>query len=214
MGARIAYKAFGSEGGGSGGSSGSALGGPSGGSDLLILQALGSSIKGQTFAPEFMTTATNPTDGQVRLAPIYVPQNQTLTGIKWNQSGNGSYTADNNNKVGLYTYSGGTYTLVASSANTTNLFSQGTGLQGAAFSTPYPAAAGLYFAAILYNNSAEVTPPAYRVRLPGAGVDIVTLDFTNNAKTYGVINAQTDLPASFLGSGLTANSTLPWFVVY
>ena len=64
--------------------------------------------------------ATN--NSRLTLIAIYLETPQTITGVKWYQGTLGSYTANNENRVGLYTVSGGTLTLVASCANDGNLW--------------------------------------------------------------------------------------------
>ena len=48
------------------------------------------------------------TSQRINFVAVWLPKAATITGVKWIQSANGSYTASNYNGVGLYTYSGGT----------------------------------------------------------------------------------------------------------
>lgn len=186
---------------------------------LKAYQAMGSSIKAMTIGGmQFPSKSTSAvlTDGQVRFCAVYLSRAQTITGVKWFQIANGNYTADNNNKIGLYSYSGGTLTLVASCANDGNLWKPGAGVfTSKAFSTPYDALAGLYFVGMLYNNSAQTTAPS--LCASGGTVDDtdqVALDFTNSTKMSASLAGQTDLPASQAMSGLSGQIAFMFFCLY
>jgi hypothetical protein len=138
----------------------------------------------------------------------------TITGVKFYQMTAGSYTADQTNQVGLYSYSGGTLTLVASSANNGSLW---TGTANtyitAAFSTPYVAAAGQYFVGFVYNSSAQTVAPAIRTAGSLDNANLQTMDFTNSAKLYGRATGNA-LPSTVTMSSLTEDSSRPWFEIY
>lgn len=183
---------------------------------LLGIQAMGSLIKGQTLGVDLNQTSTtaNLTDGTMVFVAVWLNKSSIITGVKFFQGTQGSYTADNNNKVGLYSYSGGVLTLVASSANNGNLFKAATNsMQTEAFSAPYSAAKGLYFVGLLYNSSAQTTAPAL-----GAGYNTLanaqTADLTNSAKIVGTLAAQTDLPASQNMSGITGVNVRHYAAIY
>jgi hypothetical protein len=147
-------------------------------------------------------------------AAYYIPVGQTITGVKFYQRTQGVYTANNYNGIGLYSYSGGTMTLVASSTNDGNIW-KGTAStwQTKAFSTPYNAAAGIYFIATLYCNSAITTNPT----LGGQGqidAGVVSYDFTNSAKISSTLFSQTALPATQAQSGTTQSQGATIFILY
>ena len=147
-----------------------------------------------------------------------MPAGITLTGVKWIQRTQGSYTADNNNKVGLYSYSGGTLTLVASCADDGNLWKGASGsVQSKAFSSTYVTLTNTqYFVAFIYNNSAQVTAPQISMSTPNTGsVLTYQLDFTNSAKLVSTKTATTDLAATQAMSGTLANlSAIPMMFLY
>lgn len=179
-----------------------------------IFQALGSAIVAQNFDIANTTATLTMGDGIVRFFPIWLPKPQTLTGVKWYQNTAGNYTGDNNNKVGLYTYSGGTLTKVAESTNDANLWKATGGTFGSkAFSSTYAAGAGLYFIAILYNQSSQTTAPVIN-KQPDQPVNTLAVDFTNSAKLASKLTGQTDLPSSQAMSGLTAETDTPWLALY
>jgi hypothetical protein len=153
------------------------------------------------------------TDGRMYFVAVWLEKAATLTGVKWYQNTQGAYTADNNNKIGLYTYSGGTMTLVASSTNDGNIWKAASNTWASkAFSATYAAAAGLFFIGFLYNSSAQTTAPV----LGGTNINsaAATFDYTNSARISGYVNTQTDLPSSQAMSGLTINTMMPFFALY
>lgn len=174
----------------------------------LAMSALGGTIKAHTFGYSHMqangTSAL--TDGQGRYVAVYLTRAATITGVKWTQTTQGSYTADNENRIGLYSVSGGTMTLRAASANNGNLWKEATNAFVATpFATPYDAPAGMYFVCLLYNNSAQVTAPQVAALTAGQFAPQATLDFTNGARLYPIINATSTLQATqSLGVGTSS----------
>jgi len=176
--------------------------------------ALGSSLLANTvdFPLQFCNTSTGLVDGQIKYTAVYLDKDATLTGIRVYVRVLGSYTGDNNNRVGLYTYSGGTLTLVASSTNSGTLWtSAANAIQTIAFSSTYVASAGLYFTGMIYNNSAQTTAPslASGTALNNLVMASTAFGFTNSAKLYGT-STGTDLPSSIAMSSITA-SVIPSF---
>jgi hypothetical protein len=182
--------------------------------DLLAYAALGSPILCQTVNQrlEYSNVSTALVDGQIKYEAIYLPKAATLTGLKFYVRVLGNYTGDNNNRVGLYSYSGGTLTLVASSANNASLWtSAANAIQTIPFSSTYAASAGIYFAAFLYNNSAQTTAPtlASGVALNNLAMSSTAMGFTNSAKLHGTSNG-TDLPSSITMASITASVIPSW----
>jgi hypothetical protein len=182
---------------------------------LLAVAAMGSVLKAETVGVSWMAATINSTllDGKERFIPVYLPVAATITGVKFMLSTAGDYTADNENRIGLYTYSAGTLTLVASSANDGNLWkATADTLASKAFSTPYAAAAGLYFVGVISNWSAVVASPVIKggATLPAG---MVTLDFTNGAKLSGDLTTAT-LVASQAMSGIGSLTSRMWVALY
>jgi len=147
---------------------------------------------------------------------IYIPVATTLTGVKWKQVTAGVYTANNYNGVGLYSISGGTLTLVASSTDDGNIWKATSSTIGSkAFSSTYAASAGVYMVVALHSSSANTTSPVIG-QLTGLSGFINTVnDFTNSAKTGGLISSLTALPSPTQAfSGITASANQAWFGVY
>lgn len=187
---------------------------------LAALAALGSPIKYQAVGIS-LQMATSPdqlVDGRGRFTAVYVPAAGVITGIKVLPTVVGNYTPDNNNRIGLYSYDGaGTLTLVASSANNGALWTAPANvIQTIPFSAPYNLVTpGIYFVALLYNNSAFVTNPQL------AGIALISsaqgsIDFTNNAKLYAVTGVgQNDLPTPQGMAGIATTTTSAiWVALY
>jgi hypothetical protein len=152
----IAFKVAGNTGGVSAGSD-AAYSGTSG-TPIAALQALGSPLLGYNFAPELVSVATNPTTAVAKFFAIEIPVTTTITGIVMILGSSAAGGASSNNKVGLYTANVSTgLTRVAVSADTPTLWTQTAGWVGAAFTTPYVATAGLYYAAYCFTGSVQPT---------------------------------------------------------
>jgi len=149
---------------------------------LKAQEALGSTIVAQTIGGQIANLIANTqlADGTIKFNAVWIPSAQTITGVKWYQNVIGNYTADNYNGIGLYSYSGGTMTLVASTTNDGNVWQTATGgtFGSKAFSSPYAASAGLYFVALLYNSSAQTSAPNLG-NVGTATAAAVAGDFTN-----------------------------------
>jgi hypothetical protein len=176
---------------------------------------LGSTIKGVNLTcPTFaQLSATSLGTGVGRYLSYYLPQAATITGVKFFQPNQGVYTGNNYNGVGLYSYSGGTLTLVASTTNDTE-FWKGTSATWITkpFSSTYSAAAGIYYLFALYNSSAQTTAPTILFNAYNSN-NFPAIDFTNSAKLGGTSNsgttalptptvATTSINGSSAGSGL------------
>lgn len=188
--------------------------------DLLAYQEFGSPIFAETIGQKlaYCNAATNLVDGQIKWTGVYLSKAETLTGIRVYSRTAGSYTADNNNRIGLYSYNKttGLLTLVASSANNGTLWtSTANAQQLIPFSATFDAVAGAYAIAYIYNQSAQVTAPAI-----GAGISLnnlsmagTALGLANSAKIYGT-STGTDLPATINMSAITASVVPTWTAVY
>lgn len=185
----------------------------------LTYTALGSTIKAETVGFNLVrsnTTNASLPDGTIRWVAVYLTKGATLTGVKVYMTVQGNYTGDNNNKVVLCTYSGGTMTPVASSTNNLNVW-KGTAntIVSIPFSSTYVATAGLYYVGLLYNQSAQVTAPAIAQAAALGDAGQSSMDFTNSGKFYGSLASQTDVPSSpFAISTITAGTLPYWVAIY
>jgi hypothetical protein len=136
-------------------------------------------------------------DGKVIYQAVYLPYRATITGVYFLQRVSGTSTMTTA-KVGLYTYSGGTLTRVASSSNDTTLF-KGTAdtFTKKAFSATYDAVPGLYYVALFADWSVAGTVPTLGLRASyGLGLPAAM----SQAMGYAV-TGQTDLDASETAAG-------------
>lgn len=184
---------------------------------LLTMQALGSNVKGQSESTTEaeITVANALVDGAIYFVAVYLPSAATLTGVKFYQSVQGSYTADNNNYIGLYTYSAGTLTQVAVSTNNGNLWKGSAATVIAEpFSSTYAAAAGLYFVGFIYNSSAQTTAPTIGCKTNALNNAVSASDFSNSAKLVGNVVSQTSLPSTQAMSGVATDLKRFWVALY
>jgi len=177
---------------------------------LSSIQAMGSTIIGYNLDgnPSNGVSVQNMVSQRAYFTAVRLNKAQTVTGVKWIQTTAGDYTANNYNGVGLYSYSGGTLTLVASSTDDGNIWKATSGTMASkAFSSTYSAAAGIYFVAFLYSSSAQTTAPALQILGPASATNLI-LDLTNSAKTSSLISSQTALPSPTQAmSGLSGANT-------
>ena len=198
-------------------SNGSSGGGSAVDAILAGSALLGLDMKGYNLmtSPYEVRAGSNLTDGRVEFAAIYVQQSGTLTGVGWYQTVAGNFTGDNTNGIALYSYSAGTLTKVAETANDANIL-KGTSntWQKATFATPYSADAGIYYVAFLYNSSAQTTAPAVgTANYSNSGASGQGTLFTNSARVAGILNSQTSFPStvattSLSGAGAVINAYL------
>jgi hypothetical protein len=186
---------------------------------IQVIQALGSTLKAQTFGLNLAlaNTAFTPTDGIIRFTAIYLPKSETLNGIAIVMRVQGNFTADANNKLALYSYNNGTMSKVAESSNDPTTIWKGAA--NAFVKVPfaggqYAAIPGVYFVAALYNNSAQTTAPVLAGGVNMNNAIQASLDLTNSAKISATLSAQTDIPASQAMSGVTSSANIGWFGVY
>lgn len=185
--------------------------------DLLAYAAMGSVIKALPVGLS-LVTGTNSTqtlsDGRTHYVAVYLSTPQTITGIKLYQATAGDYTADNYNGVGLYSVSGGTLTLRASSSDDGNIWkATANTIITKAFATPYAAPAGLYYIAILYNQSAQTTAPI--IRGAASNTNVLAFDFANTLFISGTISSQNALATPTIESStIAAYSVVPFGALY
>lgn len=181
-------------------------------------QGLGSTIKASPIGLNLslnISVATAFTTQRLSLMPVYLSAPATITGVKWYQSTIGNYTANNYNGVGLYSVSGGTITLIASSTNDGNIWQTfATGTWGnKAFSSPLSnQVAGTYFIGALWNASATVTAPSIQT-FTSSTASVQAFDFTGG-RLASILASQTTLPSPLTLSTTTGASTSFWLSLY
>lgn len=188
--------------------------------DILAYSMLGCVMVAETVGQKLMysNVSTALVDGQIKYVAVCLPKFEVLDGIRVYVRVLGSYTGDQNNRVGLYSYNinTGLLTLVASSANSATLWTSAANAgQTIPFSASYNASPGIYFVAFIYNNSAQTTAPslASGIALNNAAMGSTAYGFTNSAKLYGT-STGTDLPATINMSAITTSLIPSWVAVY
>jgi hypothetical protein len=180
---------------------------------LKKIQTLGSVALGVTFDPYFATATQTLVDGRQYMVPFYLPKAETITGVKFVQVTQGNYTADNNNRIGLYSVVAGVLTLQASCANNGDLWKSAGGIITVAFDAPYAASAGVYYIGYLYNQSAQVTAPSIAAHLT-LQANVSFLDMANsNALSCYIATANLAASTTALSSFAVAASSA-FFIIY
>lgn len=159
------------------------------------------------------------TINRLYFAAVYIPETTTLTGMKWYRGNTASTTTPNYNGVALYSYSGGTLTLVASSTSDSTMWTQGATsfiYISKSFSSTYTATRGTYFMAFEWGGASGTAPNILTNNYNYSAAQASSLDFTNSAKIYGyVANANATLPSSQAMSGVTGlGSSRPYMILY
>lgn len=182
------------------------------------IEALGSVVKGQSAGvnmDQMSTTSFTAISGTVYWTAVWLPSPETLTGIKYWLGASGVFTGDSFNGFALYTYSGGTLTQVATSANDETIW-KGTGnaYQTIPFTGSYVASAGLYFVAFLFHSSATTTSPTFGIGASVATGGMQSGDFPNSAKLSATQTSQTTLASTKAMSAITVTTLRPWIGLY
>lgn len=183
-----------------------------------FLQLYGSAVKTTTViaSPASTSSATLIDNTLLLYALEKQPWPVICTSASWFQWTSGSYTADNENRIGLYKLVGSTYTLVASIANDGNLWAATSNTAvSKTFTTPYTSTANeqLYMG-FLYNNSAQTTAPLLQ------GVNSGNTEWFNKnfIGTTNHLVAQksgvSTLPESFDASTTSRFNTMPLILIF
>jgi hypothetical protein len=147
----------------------------------------------------------------LHLVMVNVPVDTVVRGVKFIQAVQGNYTASSYNGVGLYSYSAGNLTLIASSTNDGNTWQQAAyGFYTHSFQAGVNVIAGIFWIGILYSRSAEVTAPQIAGAQDVISSVISTVDLQNSAVTYGSVAGQSSLPSSLAMSSVTPVASRCW----
>lgn len=178
---------------------------------LRLLTSLGSPVKAYTVSPFLCNTAHTLVDTREFLIPITLPRAGNLTFICYIQSVQGNYTADQNNRLALYSVASGVLTLRAATANNGDLWKAATGIVSVNLETAYDAPAGTYYIGWLYNNSAQTTAPTIAMTT-ALGVGISTLDFANGNKLSSYFASSANIvPTGTLMADAAVGNQFPFF---
>jgi hypothetical protein len=180
---------------------------------LKAFQAAGSNIKAMSvglWPGNFSPAAAAQTNQTLRLNAVYLPTNETITGVRWYQAAlQSGATPSNYNGFGLYTLSGTTLTCQVSSSNSNTIWSGGSAnnYNSISFDTPYVASAGLYYIGFLYSISVVGTAPTFGISVAIPATNQLIPGLTTNNKLTATIVTQTSMPTSIAMSTATAATT-------
>lgn len=155
-------------------------------------------------------TVTSPLLAQsLYLVAVYIPRSITINGTIWLKRTNPTTVGSSGcNRVGLYTYSAGTLTMVATSSNNSTIWTQGSldTVITASFTSPYVASRGTHYIAFESNFGSGPSVMTYTQILTAA--NLWTLDFTNSAKLVcRVANSSSNFPSSIAMSTTAVYTT-------
>lgn len=185
--------------------------------NIAAYRALGSTILYESVGLDVTRIATTAAlvDQALFFTPIYIPTTTTITGVMWYQTAQGSYTANNYNGVALYSYSGGTLTLIDTSVNDGTIWKIASNTYGTKnFNTTHSLATGIYYIGVLYCRLAVVTAPSLGFASTPVNAAINTLNFTNSAKLNGSAASQTTIPTSKAMSTISSGAVTMWIGVF
>jgi hypothetical protein len=169
--------------------------------DLLGLQALGSPVKSSPIGTAFMpATGSSLVASRSYFNAIIVEKEITITGAMWYQSTQGVYigTGGNYNGIALYSQSGGTLTLIDSTARDTTIWkaSNATWNQKAFAGGSRTLQPGVYYLLALANPLAGTFGTAPVIG-SWQSLNLANSMSTNSAKLYGgIVNTVTVPPTT------------------
>jgi len=173
---------------------------------LTAYRLMGSTIQAEPIPSiALIGSANNLTSGRSYFNGIIVEKEITITGVTWYQNVQGAYTNINSdvNQVGLYSYSGGTLTLIDTSTRDNNIWKATTGSWGqkALANGTRTLQPGLYYIGALWMGSQTVFPSIGSFAVNAASASPLT---TNSAKAWGsVFSGVSILPSTQAMSSLT-----------
>jgi hypothetical protein len=185
--------------------------------DLLGLQALGSPVKSSPIGTAFMPgTGASLVASRSYFSAIYVDKEITITGAMWYQATQGVYigTGGNYNGIALYSQSGGTLTLIDSTARDTTIWKAPTASwnQKAFAGGSRTLQPGVYYLFGLLNTLGGTTTTAPVLGI-WQGFNITGVMSTNSARLFGgLLNGVTIPPTS--QSMSTWNSNVFYMSLY
>jgi len=185
---------------------------------IPAVQLLGSPLIAQTIGlnPAQANANTGLTTNTERFVAVYLPVPAKITGAIIVSRVAGSFTANNENSIALFSISAGTITKQAVTANDPTIWqAAANAFKQVAFGTPYFAPAGIYFLGLLYNSSAQTTQPqiAFGTSAGSAVQNAPILSNSTSLSLYLSTAANTQ-PSSQAASGLSQLSSIPWVGLY
>lgn len=180
---------------------------------------LGYAGKGETIGTNAFRLGGSLTmvDQQIRFSPLKISVSTTITGVRYGSVTAGNYTANNENRIGIYSFNvlTGLLTLVAATTNDGTLWATTSNTVGSRnLTTPWTATAGIYWSAVLYCRSVVVSAPGIASGNASLFVPVMETAFAGSNKVCMLLAAQTSLPSSVNMSALTRSGTPIWIQLY
>jgi hypothetical protein len=193
--------------------------------DVEIMRTMGSAIISMPIGMVLSDISSSVTivESSCNYVATYIREATTITGIMFAIETAGVYIPADYDGVALYSTTPGVTTdtlkLVASSTDDNadpNIWEGSiTDVTKKAFSAPYLAAPGLYYIALVYNESDAGGETAPKLRASATGGAIINkLDFAKSRFIFGTKSATTSLPASILASDITVGTGKPFVGTY
>lgn len=180
-------------------------------------------LKAQSYPIESRIDAgSTMTNGSLRLIAVWWPGG-IMTGMMLFQTVQGVYT-DNGSAVGLYSFDGTTFTRLSTTAaagtfkNVANAFYKKLFASGSGF--PKYMAAGIYYVALLYSQSAVVTAPDLATQAAAGVLTNIWDDLNGDVNPshwplIATLAGQTSLPTSTTYAAVSTNpNNLAWCGLY
>lgn len=178
-------------------------------------QAFGSTVKAYSLGFTGVASAASAlVDGVAMWIPVYLDKSDSITGVMFGQAVQGNFNQNNNNRIGLYSVSGTTYTLVASTPNDSTVWDGATNtVISMAFTKVegkrYYAEKGAYVVCLLYNHVSQTAAPQLFTSGSMSAIGAYPL-FMPDHKLCGY-SSQTDLPATEVTADISGHT--PLFIV-
>jgi hypothetical protein len=179
---------------------------------------MGFHTKAQSFGMNFgdLNTLNTLTDARLNLTYIISDWADTMRYVSFYITTPGVYTADNENRIGIYTIdtTSGTCTLVASTVSDGNLWKASAGLVNVPLSSYYvmPPNTPHYIASV-WNASATTTAPIIYGHSNTAS-SILQIGAVSGFRLTNSVSAQSTLPSTFNLSSTTQVSARFWYKLY
>jgi hypothetical protein len=184
-----------------------------------ILMAFESPLLAQAFDSSMAVNTTDwalaMTDARFIVSALLLPEPAVVTGAAFYVQTAGVYTADANNKVGLYTLAmdGLNLERLAMSASDGNMWKTA-GMIQKPFSAPLSLESGVYWAAVLWNASATTTAPKLVTQTTIDDLLVNPLLPTTTVGRSLLLATQTDLPATASLAAMTNSTSTHWLGFY
>lgn len=182
---------------------------------IRAIQAMGSPFKGASAGLSWAmaTSHTGLTDAELIGNAMWVGEDTTMNGLAFRVVTAGSFTADAVNGVALYSFANGVLTRVVQSANAGTIFTA-TGWIQVPFTAPLAVTEGVYFATLLYNQSAQTTAPVLGQVTTGSVDTIYKPVLANGSRLFFKVTGQAAFPATITLSGTSNTNITPFFYYY